>query len=110
MYFSVRAPGIIIRARYRSPQPKWRNWQTRQVQDLVPVMGVEVRVLSSAPFRPRAYDDRVVSPSCLAEPFSANLAVLSSTLLSLMVPPFPTLPEERRNSLRSVHAHLVEMT
>ena len=29
-------------------QPKWRNWQTRQVQDLVPVKGVEVRVLSSA--------------------------------------------------------------
>ena len=29
--------------------PKWRNWQTRQVQDLVPVKGVEVRVLSSAP-------------------------------------------------------------
>src|SRR6266481_2611680 len=48
MYFSVRAPGIIIRAPYRSPQPKWRNWQTRQVQDLVPVKGVEVRVLSSA--------------------------------------------------------------
>ena len=48
MYFSVGAPGIIIRARYRSPQPKWRNWQTRQVQDLVPVKGVEDRVLSSA--------------------------------------------------------------
>src|SRR6516164_10581648 len=30
------------------PLPKWRNWQTRQVQDLVPVKGVEVRVLSSA--------------------------------------------------------------
>src|SRR6516165_5803127 len=29
-------------------KPKWRNWQTRQVQDLVPVKGVEVRVLSSA--------------------------------------------------------------
>src|SRR5437764_12721075 len=28
--------------------PKWRNWQTRQVQDLVPLTGVEVRVLSSA--------------------------------------------------------------
>src|SRR5438270_13735969 len=32
------------------PVPKWRNWQTRQVQDLVPVTGVEVRVLSSALF------------------------------------------------------------
>jgi hypothetical protein len=28
--------------------PKWRNWQTRQVQDLVSVKDVEVRVLSSA--------------------------------------------------------------
>jgi hypothetical protein len=30
------------------PAPKWRNWQTRQVQDLVSVKDVEVRVLSSA--------------------------------------------------------------
>ena len=32
----------------RAPEPKWRNWQTRQVQDLVSVKDVEVRVLSSA--------------------------------------------------------------
>ena len=35
--------------------PKWRNWQTRQVQDLVPVKGVEVRVLSSALDNKRVY-------------------------------------------------------
>ena len=28
---------------------KWRNWQTRKIQVLVPVQGVEVQVLSSAP-------------------------------------------------------------
>lgn len=31
-------------------QPRWRNWQTRNVEVVVPVKGVEVRVLSSAPF------------------------------------------------------------
>ena len=37
-------------------EPKWRNWQTRQVQDLVPVTGVEVQVLSSAlQIRARGY-------------------------------------------------------
>src|SRR5581483_3067289 len=34
--------------RPRPGLPKWRNWQTRQLQELVPVTGVEVRVLSSA--------------------------------------------------------------
>jgi hypothetical protein len=29
-------------------QPEWRNWQTRQVEGLVPVMGVQVQVLSPA--------------------------------------------------------------
>ena len=37
------------RAESSSPsKPKWRNWQTRQVQDLVLVKGVQVQVLSSA--------------------------------------------------------------
>jgi hypothetical protein len=39
-------------------EPKWRNWQTRQVQDLVPVKGVEVRVLSSAPYPERTSGER----------------------------------------------------
>src|SRR5437764_4309877 len=38
--------------------PKWRNWQTRQVQDLVPVKGVEVRVLSSAVLSTRSLNRR----------------------------------------------------
>ena len=29
-------------------KPEWRNWQTRQVEGLVPVMGVQVQVLSPA--------------------------------------------------------------
>lgn len=29
-------------------QPRWRNWQTRMIQVHVPVMGVEVRLLSGA--------------------------------------------------------------
>src|SRR5262245_39174074 len=33
-----------------STLPKWRNWQTRQLQELVPVQGVQVQVLSSALF------------------------------------------------------------
>ena len=35
----------------RHPQPKWRNWQTRRIQNPVPVTGVRVRVPPSAPFR-----------------------------------------------------------
>src|SRR6266480_2016924 len=45
----MRAPRPIRPDPTRGPvSPKWRNWQTRQVQDLVPLTGVEVRVLSSA--------------------------------------------------------------
>ena len=40
---------MMSQVAFATDQPKWRNWQTRQVQDLVPVQGVEVRVLSSAP-------------------------------------------------------------
>lgn len=29
--------------------PRWRNWQTRYVEVVVPAKGLEVRVLSSAP-------------------------------------------------------------
>ncbi len=29
-------------------KPEWWNWQTRQVEGLVPVMGVQVQVLSPA--------------------------------------------------------------
>ncbi len=29
-------------------KPEWRNWQTRQVEGLVPVKGVQVQVLSPA--------------------------------------------------------------
>src|SRR5262245_44554764 len=43
-------------------EPKWRNWQTRQVQDLVPVKGVEVRVLSSAPCHERSYGESCRRP------------------------------------------------
>lgn len=36
------------RSRIKLSMPKWRNWQTRQLQELVSVKEVEVRVLSSA--------------------------------------------------------------
>ena len=36
-------------------QPEWRNWQTRQVEGLVPVMGVQVQVLSPALSSTRVY-------------------------------------------------------
>src|SRR5258708_2972943 len=49
--------------------PKWRNWQTRQVQDLVSVKDVEVRVLSSAPFLSRLTANNALGPFLLANRF-----------------------------------------
>ena len=40
---SARFSGVEFRN-----QPRWRNWQTRMIQVHVPVMGVEVRLLSGA--------------------------------------------------------------
>ncbi len=37
--------------------PEWRNWQTRQVEGLVPVKGVQVQVLSPALYSVRTYGD-----------------------------------------------------
>src|SRR5439155_993184 len=54
--------------------PKWRNWQTRQVQDLVPVKGVEVRVLSSAPFRATTWGNPSRCPCSWRSDFSAGRA------------------------------------
>src|SRR5437763_8340570 len=65
----MRAPRTIRPAPRGPLSPKWRNWQTRQVQDLVPVKGVEVRVLSSAlaaTLRRKDLRERRVSPFFVA--------------------------------------------
>src|SRR5262245_36945925 len=41
---------------------EWRNWQTRQVEGLVPVKGVQVQVLSPALEGARTYDTSRSSP------------------------------------------------
>jgi integrase len=55
-------------------EPKWRNWQTRQVQDLVPVKGVEVRVLSSAVLVTKGLTaNNAVGPFCFPQAVGENL-------------------------------------
>jgi hypothetical protein len=46
----MERPLIPVRGALIIPEirPEWRNWQTRQVEGLVPVMGVQVQVLSPA--------------------------------------------------------------
>ena len=39
---------VACRKVLSASKPEWRNWQTRQVEGLVPVMGVQVQVLSPA--------------------------------------------------------------
>ncbi len=55
----------MIRSEQRRLLPKWRNWQTRQLQELVPVQGVQVQVLSSALMQDEGLRRGGVNPFCV---------------------------------------------
>ena len=52
-----------------TPVPKWRNWQTRQVQDLVAAKAMGVQIPPSAPFYCRV---------CLSPSFIFSLGSFST--------------------------------
>ena len=54
---NVTLVNLKISCECKVSKPEWRNWQTRQVEGLVPVMGVQVQVLSPALYRARTYGE-----------------------------------------------------
>src|SRR5216684_4619563 len=64
----MERPLIPVRGALIIPEirPEWRNWQTRQVEGLVPVMGVQVQVLSPALVTVKGFTSRRREPFFVA--------------------------------------------